>query len=366
MKTIPLISTKLNSVAYITLAIVMGLLSAWSQANASPRRLVVGQKVPEFSGTDVAGQPFDYKHGSKKAVIVAFLSATQKRSADAATDINRIIEKLGSKAPDVNVIIVLYDPNDQSSFQPIQGQLQIDYRIVPDVSNRLWGKFGIIAFPTVIVSDTQDTVLCVEAGYAYDFSPVIAAQLNRALGIAQSISPEDAEEVKTAVLGTVAARAMRHLQMARILKKKGRLKSAIRQTQQAWQIDPNCVGAGLELAELYCQSHQAQTALEVTGRLKAENLREQATISFLSGWAMRQMGRLDDAEKLLLEATAMNVGSSRAFFELGKIYEARGQTEKAMASYRKALTQIFGETRNAQTSAQQKGREPRIAKTDTP
>ena len=352
MKTIPLVRTKLNSVACIALAIAMGHLSAWSQVDASPRRLAVGQKVPEFAGTDIEGQPFDYKHGSKKAVIVAFLSATQKRSADAATDINRIIAKLGSKTPDLNVIIVLYDPNDQSSFQPIQDQLQIDYRIVPDVNYRLWGKFGIIALPTVIVSDTQDTVLCVEAGYSYDFSPVIAAQLNQALGIAQSISPEDAGKVKTAVLDTVTARAMRHLQMARILKKKGRLKSAIRQTQQAWQIDPNCVSAGLELAELYCQSRQAQSALEVTGRLKAGNLLEQATISLLSGWAMRQMGRLDAAEKLLLEATAMNTGSSRAFFELGKIYEARGQTEKAMVSYHKALAQIFGETRNAKTSAQ--------------
>ncbi len=137
MKKIPPLSAKLNSMACIALAIAMGHLSAWSQTDARTRRLQVGQKDPEFSATDIAGQPFDYKHGGKKAVIVAFLSATQKRSADAATDINRIIAKLGSKAPDLNVIIVLYDPNDQSSFRPMQGQLQIDYRILPDAGYRL-------------------------------------------------------------------------------------------------------------------------------------------------------------------------------------------------------------------------------------
>ncbi len=63
----------------------------------------------------------------------------------------------------------------------------------------------------------------------------------------------------------------------------------------------------------------------------------------VSGWAKRQMGELDAAEKLLLEATKIDPKSSRALFELGKVYQSRQEIDKAMKSYHKALTVIFNE-----------------------
>ncbi len=66
---------------------------------------------------------------------------------------------------------------------------------------------------------------------------------------------------------------------------------------------------------------------------------------------MRQTNQLDAAEKLLVEATTRNPKSSRGFFELGKIYQARGQFEKAMVSYRKALAKLFGEAEAEETES---------------
>ncbi len=203
----------------------------------------------------------------------------------------------------------------------------------------------------MIISDPNDTVACVKAGYAYDFFPFICTHLNRTLGIDQDISMEDVGKVKTPTINTSAARAMRHLQMAKMMKKNGRLESAIQQVQKAHRLHPNCLEVTLELGELLCQKGRGKTALEVIGQVEGSSQLEKARISLLLGWAMRQTNQLDAAEKLLVEATTRNPKSSRGFFELGKIYQARGQFEKAMVSYRKALAKLFGEAEAEETES---------------
>ncbi len=353
---------KHENVACLVLALAILQLVPWSGADAVGRRLEVGQKLPEFSANDITGRLFDYKHGCRRAMIVAFLSATQRRSAEAAEDISRIVAKLGDKAENLDVIIVMRDPESQSFLQAAEGQLKAAYRILPDKEFVLWGKFGVIAMPTVIVSDTNDNVLCVEAGYAYDFDPVIRAHLNQALGIAQDILPGDAGKVKTASMDTDAARAVRHLQMAKILKKSSRFESAIEQAQKARRLDPNCIEAALELGELYCQTGQSRIALEAVTQIEGSNRLEKARVTLLRGWARHQMSQLAVAEKLLVESTMLNPNSIRGFFELGKIYQARGLTEKAMLSYHKALTLHFDEAAETESPARRQERRPNISK----
>jgi len=353
---------KHENVAHSILALAIVQLVPWFGADAVGRRLEVGQKVPEFSANDVAGRPFEYRHGCRRAMMVAFLSATQKRSAETAEDISRIVARLGGKAENLDVVIVAYNPDSLNCFPPVEVQSKAGYHVLSDKKFVLWGKFGVIAIPTVIVSDTDNNVLCVEAGHAYDFDPVIRAHLNQALGIAQDILPADAGKVKTPTMDTDAARAVRHLQMARMLKKSSRFESAIEQAQKARRLDPNCIEAALELGELYCQTGQSRLALEAVNRIEGSNRLKKARVTLLRGWAKHQMSQLDAAEKLLLESTMLNPNSSRGFFELGKIYQARGQIEKAMVSYHKALALLFGEAAETESAARRQERRPNISK----
>jgi tetratricopeptide (TPR) repeat protein len=352
---------KHENAACIVLALAIVQLVPWSGADAVGRRLEVGQKVPEFSADDIAGRPFEYKHGCRRAMMMAFLSATQKRPAEAAEAITRIVGKLGGKAENLNVVIVAYNPDDPNCFQSAQRRSKACYHVLSDKGFVLWGKFGVIAMPTVIVSDANDNVLCVEAGHTYDFDPVIRAHLNQALGIAQDTHPGDADKVETATMDTDAARALRHLQMAKMLKKRSRFESAIEQAQEARLLDPNCVEAALELGELYCQTGQSRIALVAINQIEGSNRMEKARVTLLKGWAQRQMSQLSVAEKLLLEATLLNPNLSRGYFELGKIYQASGQTEKAMASYRKALALLFGEAVETEGLARRRERRPNIS-----
>jgi Tfp pilus assembly protein PilF len=316
------------------------------------RRLGIGERVPEFSATDVNEQLFEYRHGRGKVLMVVFLSGSQKRSARAAVDIERIVNKLGANAKRLDVTIAVEEPNTGRIFQSKPKESVPDLRVFLDNKYKLWGKFGIIVTPTVIISDTNDTVLWVKTGYGSDFAPVIQARLNQALGIAQEIDPNDAGKVKTVQNTTIAARIKRHLQMVKILRQKGRHKLAVSEIKKAKEIDPNSVEVTLEFGELLCGINQNKEALEVIQKIQTTKITEKARALMISGWANRQMGELDVAEGLLLEATKIDSKAIRAFFELGKVYQAKGEVEKAMDAYYSALLLVFSEKADTNLSHQ--------------
>ncbi len=316
-------------------------------ANSDRHRIGIGNKIPEFSASDVSGKLFDYKYGSGKVLIAVFLYSQQKQSAQAVTDIKRILSKLRGQAHRLNAVVAVDDPNNQTFVRPDPNDSEsnksgVVVNVVADTEHKLWGKFGIIATPTVIISDTNDTALWVKAGHGYDFAPVVQARLNQALGIAQQIDPNEAGRVRTVKNATVAARIKRHLQMAKMLQEKGRVESAITQMKKARELDPNSVELVLEISELLCSIGQGKSALEILEGIEARGNIEKSKMLIITGWAKRQMSNFEEAEKLLLEATKLNPKSGRVFFELGQVYQDKGEVEKAMLTYYRALTLVFG------------------------
>ena len=339
-------ATKCKIVICLLITFLFSLFLQVRTADSAGRRIGIGNKIPEFSASDISGKLFDYKHGSGKVLIAVFLYSQQKQSAQAATDIKRILSKLRSQTQRLSVVVAVDDPNNQTFVRsdpnsPEPNEPGVVVNVVADTERKLWGKFGIIATPTVIISDTNDTVLWVKAGHGYDFAPVVQARLNQALGIAQEIDPNEAGRVRTVTNATVAARIKRRLQMAKMLQKKGRIESAITQMKKARELDPNSVELALEIGNLLCSIGQGKSALEILKGVEPRGNIEKSKMLIITGWAKRQMSNFEEAEKLLLEATKLNPKSGRAFFELGQIYQARGDVEKAMLTYYQALTLVF-------------------------
>lgn len=335
--------TKRNILKWLALILVAGQFLPCSAAYARHRRLGIGEKVPEFSVHDVTGKSFDYNHGGGKVLMMVFLSGRQKGSARAAQDIERIIGKLDAHSKRLDIAFAVDDPNICAIFQNKEKDSGPGLHILPDTEYKLWGKFGIIVTPTVIISDTNDRVLWVQPGHGSDFAPVIQARLNQALGISQEVDPNEAGKVRTVKNTTVEARIKRHLQMAKMLQKKGKLEPAIKELRKAMVMDPNSVEVLFELCELFCTAGRSQAALDLVEGAKVTKQFEKARALLITGWAKRQMGELDAAEELLLEATKLDPKSIRGLFELGKIYQTKGDVEKAMQAYRRALSMVFEE-----------------------
>lgn len=333
----------MSAISRITTYVVSAILilSLCSMTTYAGRHaFAVGEKLPEFSGTNLKGQTFTYKHNQKKALMVVFLSPGHERSTRAIKDINDIFSQLGTNAQHLQTVIAI-DKKDSLDLSSLQKDISINVHVILDSEYKLWGKFGIIAVPTVVISDTNDNVICLKAGHGYDFEPVVKAYLNQALGLTQKKNPEEAGRVETVANDTVEARIKRHLQMARMLEQKDRIESAIAEIQKARELNPESSEVALELGELLCRAGKSKEALEITQSLKVDKQIDKARQLLVSGWAKHQMGDLDNAEKLLFESTTLNPKSSRAFFELGNVYQSQKQTEKAMKAYHKALTIIF-------------------------
>ncbi|MHC4863337.1 MAG: tetratricopeptide repeat protein [Planctomycetota bacterium] len=262
-----------NVLVCANLVLVAGQFGFCGTAEARGRRLGVGRKMPAFSAVNAAGQTFDHRHGSGKVAVVVFLSGGQKRSAQATADIEEIVSKLDAGTEALDVVVVLYDPNSDACF-PSEERPAKDFYILLDREYELWGKFGVIVTPTVVIGGTNDKVVWVEAGYGYDFYRSVQLHLHSALGLIDERQAEELTRVQTLVNDTVKAKMQRHLQTSKVLEQKGRLESAIHEARKAHQLDPNCIEVMLRLGQLYCRVGQSEKALAAAGDIKAQSCME--------------------------------------------------------------------------------------------
>lgn len=321
-----------------------------SPALAQLRKIKVGDKMPEFSLTDANEIVFEYKHNRGRALAIVFLSPKQGQSKQAVNDIGQILRDLREKGAAFDFIGMVSEDADSNSLTPGTKDPNSAFAMFPDAGYKLWGKFGIVATPTVLIAGKDDVVLWIKAGYGYDFAPALRAHLSHAVGLLKDSEVEESTKVKTLKNTTARARLRRHIQMAKILEQKGQVESAVAEMRRAQQLDPNSVTVAIELGELLCRTNQSQAALDAVDGISTTEKTQKAAVLLISGWAKRQMRQVDAAEKLLQEATTLDPKSSRAFFELGKVYQIKQEPQKAMRAYRRALALLFREPIEEQDS----------------
>jgi tetratricopeptide (TPR) repeat protein len=337
--------TKATRSIVLTAIVMLAFSSAISNgASTQPRRIPEGALVPEFSAIDTTGKPFVCSRSGGKALILAFLSSEKKRSREAVEDIFRVLagippERLAS----LQVAFVLQNVDNRQFIELIQKGAPTTVHILDDDQYDIWGKLGVIATPTVLICDSGGKVLCVKPGHAYDFAPAITSSLSKALGIPYDAGRKDTKAVRTVANSTEAARAKRHLRMAELLSSKNKIGSAIEQAQMAYEIDPNSPKVALELAELLCRTGQAQKAAKLVSAISVENSPDKARVSLVLGWANRQMGKLDKAKEFLQQGIGQDPTLPRLYFELGRIYQQRKDSDKAMQAYFRALQLLYQE-----------------------
>ena len=309
-----------------------------------PRRIPEGALMPEFSAVDTAGKPFVCGRSSGKALILAFLSSEKKRSQEAVEDIFGALSSIPpERLTSLQIAFVMQNIDNKQFIASIQKEAPTVVHILDDDEYDIWGKLGVIATPTVLICDPAGRVLCVKPGHAYDFAPVIKSSLFKALAIPYDAGGDKTATVRTVSNSTVSARARRHLQMAKLLSGKNKISSAIEQAQMAYEIDPNSPKVALELGELLCRAGQAQKAIKLVSAVSVEDKQDKARASLALGWANRQMGKLAEAETFLQQGIGQDPTLPRLYFELGRIYQQRKDSEKAMQAYFRALQLIYRE-----------------------
>jgi tetratricopeptide (TPR) repeat protein len=305
------------------------------------RRLQVGEPMPAFKIMDDQGQAVAHVSGQDRVVMVVFLSSRQARSDKATDDLLKILHEIGRPAKRLDVFAVVDDPNHFGAWHEHSTGFAGQLHVATDPGKHLWGQFGVIAIPTVIVAGRDDRVVGVAAGYGFDFSPAVRGYLYQALGL--DLVEKPATGVAVLANNTDQARVRRLLQTAALLKKQNHLESALLEVRRAHELQPESHAIVSEMSELLCLLNRGQDALVLLADAPAENRREQAHLEMMRGWAYRQLDQLENAEKSLETALEISPQVPRCHFQLGRVYEAQGKQDLALGAYRRALILQFGD-----------------------
>lgn len=312
------------------------------------RKVHVGDLMPEFALPDPNGTVFQYTHGPARVLGVVILQATQSNLARLVEDMEILAPTLQSGTAPFDCVGVLSGPGAREYLRSHAPTAREAFPILADPNFAFWGKLGVIAAPTAVVVGADHKIQWVKAGYGYDFVAGFHLQMSKALGMGGD--PQETVHVQTLDNDSGRARRDRHIQLARTLARKGRLDLATKELEKLRQLDPNAVDVDLELAEVMCRAGENEAALKAVAAAQVRTDPDRAHALLISAWARRQMGELDPAEALLSQALKLEPQSPRITYELGKVYQSKGDAQKALNCYRRALAEVFGDAEAAGSS----------------
>jgi tetratricopeptide (TPR) repeat protein len=325
---------------------VIVVLMMWVVAGANPvmaasRKVRSGDVTPEFSVTDLSGDTYAYTREGQTALMVVFLSARQESSFKAQTDLVRILGELPDSNQVMDVVIALDDPNAFSDVTSMKGRVSGQMVVTRDQDHHLWGRFGVIAMPTAVIASPQGQVVCFEAGYKYNFARMIRSHIDQVLGVAVDVTEATMNQVGTVSNNTQKAKLARLINAAHMMAARGHFEAAIVEIKKAQALDPNGLDTRVGLAKLYCKISKGKEAIETLDGVIGKSRTQKAQILMVTGWAYRLTGQLEAALKALLRATEQAPEEAQAFYELGRVYEAKGLKDEALKAYRRALVLLL-------------------------
>jgi cytochrome c-type biogenesis protein CcmH/NrfG len=327
----------------VLVSVICLVAPGWGQEGL--RRVHVGDTMPEFSLTDARGTVFRYEQKQARVLGVLILQAGQTHLERLVTEVEVLLQELRLEAPGFDCVGVMSGSGTSEFLRSRDADADKTLPIVADPNFAFWGKLGVIAAPTAVVVGTDHKVRWIKAGFGYDFVAGFHSQLKEALGLgggAGATAP-----VQTLENTSVRSRRDRLIQLARALARKGRWEPAVGELEKARELDPNAVDVALELGEVLCLAGKNEAALKTVAQVKAELSEDKARVMLVCGWAKRQMGDISAAEAILTKALELAPESPRILYELGKVHQAKGDVQKALDCYHRALARVFGDAEAA-------------------
>lgn len=305
------------------------------------RNLKRGEPMPAYRLPTVTGELVDSESLKGSVLVMVCLSAEQRSSEMAEMDSAAVVKALGAEP--VKLVHLTADVVQKPYFQRFRDERKIDTPLLLDAERTLYGRLGLIVFPTTIVVDEQGRLAHVISLHGPDYNHVLDAYIRHALGKLTDAQLEEALKARPSANGSPKSLASAHRAAARMLHEKGLNDAAVQELNKAREQDPTNPDVLLDLADI----DLAMGSLEESEKLVVSVLESQPAnrrAKQLKGIALFKRNNLAEAETVLLEALALNPEPARVHYYLGRIYEQKGDTPKALEHYREALGRFLGES----------------------
>jgi tetratricopeptide (TPR) repeat protein len=227
-------------------------------------------------------------------------------------------------------------------FERFREERTLDAPLALDADRALYGRLGLIVFPTTIVIDREGKLAHVISARAPDYPHILACYARHTLGSLTDEQLEEALKARASSEGSPKSLASTHRAAARLLREKGLYKAAHDELEKALQNVPDDADILLDLADLDLHTGDLQAADGLIATVLATHP-EHRRAQQIRGIILFRRGELEEAEAVLLKALHLNPDPARVHYYLGRIYEQKGQLPQALEHYRDALRRVLNE-----------------------
>ncbi|HEX2839098.1 MAG TPA: tetratricopeptide repeat protein [Phycisphaerales bacterium] len=335
----------LTKFSFTTISAAAILVFTMATAQADDLRNVKrGEPIPAFKLPTIDGSLADSDAMKGSAVVVVCLSAEQRRSEMAMMDSSAAVKELAS--PDVKLIHVTADVVQRSYFEKFRRDRDITATLAFDPERVVYGKLGLIVFPTTVIIGKDGKVAEVISLHNPDYKNTLTAYLQHVLGLItdEQLKARLAEHVSDDA--TPKSLASAHRALARSMRQKGQLEPAKAELNKAHEQDPANDEVVLDIADLdlaMSNYSEAETMIAAVLARQPDHRRAKQ----LKGISLFHRGMLDDARAALEEALSLNPSPEVAHYYLGQISEQQGKTDEALRHYKEALRRVLHEGNQA-------------------
>jgi tetratricopeptide (TPR) repeat protein len=343
------------------------------------RNLKPGEPIPPFRLVTIDGELIDGESSRGSVLVMVYLAAEQRSSELAAIDARIVVEQVKEAAraaddmwappPDgveaagaavpVELLYVTADVVRRAYFDRVRKERSLEAPLALDPDRSLYGKLGLIVFPTTIIVDREGKLAHVISLHNPDYKHVLESNIRHALELIDDEQLRERLKARPTGVGPGSPKRMAaaHRALARQLRETGRLDAARDELLKSRELDPDNADVLLDLADLdvaIAGAGGANNLQEAQGLIE-HVLRENAghrRAKQIGGIILYRQGRLVEAESILIDALNLNPDPARIHYYLGRIYEQQGQPARALEHYRRALQRFLNETELATPSPQ--------------
>lgn len=258
--------------------------------------------------------------------ILLFIRTSQPQSADAMKQVLLL-------DPHAQIVAVISGPAARDEASALKGW---PHAVVADPGYEISGSAAVRVWPTAIVLSPSGTIKGHIAGVPKSFADDLGAYVNFAGGIIDAQQLQAKLSQHNEVKDDLADEAARHLRVAMQNMNSGALDTAQKEITAGLTKQPGNPLLQLAQARLLLLRDQPEQALAVLDRILSSTV-PAVQANVLRARALRQIGKVDEAEALLVQATKLNPDPAEADYELGRVYEQKGKLDLAANCYRQAF-----------------------------
>ncbi|MFG0283398.1 MAG: tetratricopeptide repeat protein [Phycisphaerales bacterium JB039] len=304
------------------------------------RNVKRGEPLPAYKLPTIDGAVIDNEAMKGAVVVIACLSAEQRRSELVAMESDALVQSMDN--PQVKLVHVTADVIRKSYFEAFRRDRSIAAPLAFDPDRSFYGKLGLIVYPTTIVVDPEGKLAHVISLHSDRYKHTLEAYILHALGQIDDAALAQRLEEHPSEAGSPKSLASAHRALARSMRERGRLDNAREELLKAREQDPSSIDILLDLADLELlmgDLDSAEALIDEALAMQATNRRARE----LKGIALYRRDKLDDARKTLTEALQLNPNPDRIHYYLGLICERQGDDAGALEHYREALRHLLHE-----------------------